>query len=85
MATKAKRSKQTGSTKGKSAKKVAKKSVKRAKRASGGTLVRWTPADDKTLKQMIKQKISTRVIGVKLKRSEGSVRQHVYKLGLSLK
>jgi len=85
MATKAKRSKQTGSTKGKSAKKVAKKGVKRAKRASGGTLVRWTPADDKTLKQMIKQKISTRVIGVKLKRSEGSVRQHVYKLGLSLK
>ena len=75
MATKAKRAKKSG---GKGTK-------KRAKRASGGTLVRWTPADDKLLKQMVKQKISTRVIGVKLKRTEGSVRQHVYKLGLSLK
>ena len=78
MATKAKRSKQTGGKKG------AKKSAKKGSRA-GGTLVRWTPADDKQLKQMIKQGISTRVVGVKLKRSEGSVRQHVYKLGLSLK
>jgi 2-oxoglutarate dehydrogenase complex dehydrogenase (E1) component-like enzyme len=76
MASKAKRS----------AKKTSKKSSKKAsKRASGGTLIRWTSADDKALKQMVKQKISTKVMGQKLKRTESSVRQHVYKLGLSLR
>jgi hypothetical protein len=69
----------------KSAKKSSKKSSKKAKRASGGTLIRWTSADDKALKQMVKQKISTKVMGQKLKRTESSVRQHVYKLGLSLR
>jgi hypothetical protein len=75
MASKAKRS----------AKKKGKGSKKVAKRASGGTLIRWTSTDDKALKQMVKQKISTKVMGQKLKRTESSVRQHVYKLGLSLR
>jgi len=76
MASKAKRS---------AKKKGSKSSKKVARRASGGTLVRWTAADDKALKQMVKQKISTKVMGQKLKRTESSVRQHVYKLGLSLR
>lgn len=71
MATKAKRAKT--------------KSKKAAKRASNGALKRWTAAEDKSLKTLIKQNTPTRVIGLKLTRTEGSVRQHVYKLGLSLK
>jgi hypothetical protein len=48
-------------------------------------LVRWSSADIKQLKTLIKQNTPTRVIGLKLGRTEASVRQHAYRMGLSLR
>jgi hypothetical protein len=60
-----------------------------AKATSGSSdsssIKRWTSDEDKSLKTLIKQNTPTRLIAMKLKRTEGSVRQHVGKLGLSLK
>jgi hypothetical protein len=58
---------------------------KTAKGTSGDGLRRWSAEEDKSLKTFIKQNTPTRLIAMKLKRTEGSVRQHVGKLGLSLK
>jgi hypothetical protein len=48
-------------------------------------LVRWSSADDKQLKSLIRQNTPTRVIGLKLRRTEASVRQHAYRMGISLR
>jgi hypothetical protein len=48
-------------------------------------LVRWSSADNKQLKLLIKQNTPTRVIGLKLRRTEASVRQHAYRMGISLR
>ncbi|WP_129648036.1 hypothetical protein [Peristeroidobacter agariperforans] len=45
----------------------------------------WSAAEDKALKTLIKENTPTRVIGLMLKRSEAAVRQHVSRLGLSLR
>lgn len=45
----------------------------------------WTPAAIKEMKVLIKQNTPTPLIASKLNRSEGSVRNKVAKLGLSLK
>jgi hypothetical protein len=58
---------------------------KTAKGSGGDGLRRWSAEEDKSLKTFIKQNTPTRLIAMKLKRTEGSVRQHVGKLGLSLK
>src|SRR4051812_2285341 len=61
-------------------------SSKKAKaKAKTSTLIRWSGADDKQLKMLIKQNTPTRVIGQKLKRTEASVRQHAYRMGISLR
>lgn len=44
----------------------------------------WSPADEKELRTMIKGNTPTRVIGLKLGRSEASIRSKVQKLSLSL-
>jgi hypothetical protein len=63
-----------------------KKKAAKSKIAERGNEVRrWSPEEDKGLKTLIKQNTPTRLIAMKLKRTEGSVRQHVGKLGLSLK
>lgn len=61
-----------------------KRSAKKAK-TSTTKLVRWTSADNKQLKTLIKQNTPTRVIGLKLRRTEASVRQHAYRMGISLR
>ncbi|MFL6549834.1 MAG: hypothetical protein ACJ8OJ_14140 [Povalibacter sp.] len=56
-----------------------------AKKGKTSKLVRWSSDDVKQLKTLIKQNTPTRVIGVKLRRTEASVRQHAFRLGLSLR
>jgi hypothetical protein len=48
-------------------------------------LVRWSSADIKQLKTLIRQSTPTRDIGRHLGRTEASVRQHAYRLGVSLR
>lgn len=45
----------------------------------------WTPAAVRELKALIGENTPTRVIGVKLGRTEASIRDKVAELGLSLK
>ena len=45
----------------------------------------WKPADDKQLKQLIRENTPTRVMGLKLERTPGAVQQHANDLGLSTK
>lgn len=47
--------------------------------------VRWSKDDDKMLKTLIRQNTPTRVMGLKLKRTEGAVRQRAKNLHLSLR
>jgi hypothetical protein len=60
------------------------KSKSKAKKSSRAP-ARWTADQDRTLKTLIKQNTPTRVIGLKLKRTEAAVRQHVQRMGLSLR
>ena len=45
----------------------------------------WTPAEVKELRQLVKQNTPTRVIGVKLGRSESAIRSKANDMSLSLK
>jgi hypothetical protein len=45
----------------------------------------WTTADDKLLKQLIRENTPTRVGGIKLQRTPAAVQQHANDLGLSTK
>lgn len=45
----------------------------------------WTGANDKQLKQLIRENTPTRVMGLKLQRSPAAVQQHASDLGLSTK
>ena len=45
----------------------------------------WTPADDRALRQMARENTPTRVMGLKLGRTEGAVRTHASNEGVSLK
>jgi hypothetical protein len=45
----------------------------------------WTSADEKQLKQLAKENTPTRVIGLKLGRTENAVRSKATELGISLK
>ena len=74
-------------TKQKRAKKSAKQAPKKngAAASDGISRVRWDAQQDKALKTLIKQNTPTRVIGLKLERTEAAVRQRVSKLGLSLR
>ena len=58
---------------------------KTSKKGKTTKLVRWSSADNKQLKTLIKQNTPTRVIGLKLRRTEASVRQHAYRMGVSLR
>jgi len=44
----------------------------------------WTPADNKQLKQLVKQNTPTPLIAHKLQRTEDAVRQHAASMDLSL-
>lgn len=79
MAKKAKRSNGT-------AKSRASASRTRKSGAAGRSARReWSSAEDKSLKTLIKQNTPTRLIAMKLNRTEAGVRQHVFRLGLSLR
>lgn len=45
----------------------------------------WTPADTKSLGELAKQNTPTRVIGLKLGRTEGAVQAQATREGISLK
>ena len=45
----------------------------------------WTPADVQLLKQLAKENTPTRVIGLKLGRTEAAVQSKASELGISLK
>jgi hypothetical protein len=45
----------------------------------------WTPADNRELKQLVKQNTPTRVMGLKLGRTPAAVQQHANETGLSTK
>jgi len=45
----------------------------------------WTPAEEKQLKSLSKENTPTRVIGLKLGRPEGGVRNKASELGVSLR
>jgi hypothetical protein len=45
----------------------------------------WTPAQDRELRQLARENTPTRVIGLKLGRTEGAVRTHAASEGVSLK
>jgi hypothetical protein len=76
----------------KSAKKAPKKTVKAGAKKSGtkkkdgrSNPRSWSKDDIKQLKTLIKQNTPTRLIAVKLKRTEAAVRWKVHDEGLSLK
>ena len=46
---------------------------------------RWTPAEERKLKELVKKNTPTRVIGLKLGRPAGGVRSKASNLGVSLK
>ncbi|SIF22391.1 Uncharacterised protein [Mycobacteroides abscessus subsp. abscessus] len=46
---------------------------------------RWTTADDQQLRKEAAGNTSTRVIGLHMERSEGSIRSRANELGVSLK
>lgn len=45
----------------------------------------WTPQDDARLRQLAAQNTPTRVIGLKMGRTEDAVRSHASEIGQSLK
>lgn len=45
----------------------------------------WTREDDRELRQLVRGNTPTRVIGLKLGRSETAVRSHASRLGVSLR
>lgn len=45
----------------------------------------WTPAQEKQLRELAEQNTPTRVIGLKLGRTEGAVRSKAAEEGISLK
>ncbi len=45
----------------------------------------WTPADDNQLKQLADGNTPTRVIGIKLGRTENAIYSHASEMGVSLK
>ena len=45
----------------------------------------WTPADDKHLRQLARENTPTRVMALKLGRTEEAVRAHASEEGVSLK
>jgi hypothetical protein len=45
----------------------------------------WTPKEEYTLKQLVRDNTPTRVIGLKLGRPEGGVRAKAQDLGVSLR
>ena len=46
---------------------------------------RWTAAQDKQLKELVKGNTPTRVIGLKMGRTEDSIYSHAAELGVSVK
>jgi hypothetical protein len=46
---------------------------------------RWTPTEKRELKKLARENTPTRVMGLKLGRSEDSVRSQAQELGVSLK
>lgn len=64
----------------------AKRSKTPAKKKSSATSrVRWTPANDREMKSLIKAQTPARAIAKQLDRTEAAVRQRIHKLGLSLR
>ena len=45
----------------------------------------WTPQDEKALRNLVNQNTPTRVIGLKLGRTEGAIYSKASELGVSLK
>lgn len=45
----------------------------------------WTPSDERKLRQLARENTPTRVIGLKLGRTEAGVRNKAQELGVSLK
>ena len=45
----------------------------------------WTKTDDAALRRLVQQNTPTRVIGLKLGRTEGSIYSHASEEGISLK
>lgn len=45
----------------------------------------WTPADNRLLRQEVRQNTPTRVLGLHLGRTPGAVYNHANELGVSLK
>ncbi len=45
----------------------------------------WTPEEEEQLQELVKQNTPTRLIGLKLQRTEESVRSKAQQLGVSLK
>jgi len=45
----------------------------------------WTPADDAQLQKLARENTPTRVMGLKLGRSEAAVHSHAHQGGVSLK
>jgi hypothetical protein len=45
----------------------------------------WTPSDNKQMRELVRENTPTRVIGLKLGRTEDAVYRHASDLGVSLK
>lgn len=45
----------------------------------------WSSADDQALRRLVKENTPTRVMGLKLGRTEGAVESHASEIGVSLK
>jgi hypothetical protein len=50
-----------------------------------GTRREWSSSDVRELKSLARQKTPARVIGRRLKRTEGAVRQKAFAMGISLR
>jgi hypothetical protein len=61
------------------------KKSQKAKKAAASGRQPWTKDDLKMLKTLVKQNTPTRLIALKLKRTEGSVRNKAFQEGISLR
>ena len=50
-----------------------------------GTRREWSSSDERELKALVRQKTPARLIGRRLKRTEGAVRQKAFQMGISLR
>ncbi len=61
---------------------IAKRMAREDRRTARAPETRWSLAQDRELKELVRRRMPPAEIGQRLGRSAGAVRQHIHKLGL---